>query len=355
MKIAALTMSIILLSSIALSQIQITSSDVQGIYATGKSWRHLENSKFNATLNIGTASSTAQTWTFPTIAYTDTAIMDNVRPLSTPYAASFPRATHAQRARISSGGSTSTFYQYLRVTTDSLIELGDALRLQGSGTDTTEYDFYTHAFMLFPFTYGKSTSYQDSISIFAGSYILEQTTNTCDAFGTLSIPSGTFQALRMKQTSISRTIYGGVPYSTDTSVSFTWITKDGNFVDVSPSANNPGGGSILVSSISYISVITTPTGIATGGMLPPTPLLSQNYPNPFNPSTAIEYVLPTDGRVRLTVHNALGEEIKSLVNGFQTAGIHRVTFDAAGLPSGVYFYRLMAGGRVSVGKMSLLK
>lgn len=73
--------------------------------------------------------------------------------------------------------------------------------------------------------------------------------------------------------------------------------------------------------------------------------LHQNYPNPFNNQTTIRYSLPYDGYVSLRIFNLLGQEVMSLIDERQTAGIYNVTFDASGLPSGLYFYRLHAAGR----------
>lgn len=83
--------------------------------------------------------------------------------------------------------------------------------------------------------------------------------------------------------------------------------------------------------------------------------LSQNYPNPFNPSTKISYSLPVSGNVELKVYNELGAEVATLAGGFKTAGTYEVTFDGAGLSSGVYFYKLNAGNMSETRKMLLLK
>ncbi len=84
--------------------------------------------------------------------------------------------------------------------------------------------------------------------------------------------------------------------------------------------------------------------------------LSQNYPNPFNPSTRINYTLPVEGNVTLKIFNVLGEEVRILVNNeLQSSGKHTLDFNASGLPTGVYLYRLQAGDFVQVKKMMLLK
>ena len=72
--------------------------------------------------------------------------------------------------------------------------------------------------------------------------------------------------------------------------------------------------------------------------------LYPNYPNPFNPSTAIEYELFAPVRIRLEVFDAIGRSVGVLVDGMRPAGTHTARFDADGLPSGLYVYRLQAGG-----------
>ncbi len=83
--------------------------------------------------------------------------------------------------------------------------------------------------------------------------------------------------------------------------------------------------------------------------------LTQNYPNPFNPSTQIKFALKESGYVTLKVYDALGKEVATLVKGDYTSGSYNVSFDATGLSSGIYFYRLETGSFVQTNKMMLLK
>lgn len=97
------------------------------------------------------------------------------------------------------------------------------------------------------------------------------------------------------------------------------------------------------------------TGVETVNNQPKRFGLQQNYPNPFNPSTTIEYSIPKEGMVTLKIFNLMGQEVKTLVNQFQNGGTYKASFDASGMPSGIYFYQLNSGSLNSVKKMLLLK
>jgi hypothetical protein len=84
-------------------------------------------------------------------------------------------------------------------------------------------------------------------------------------------------------------------------------------------------------------------------------LLSQNYPNPFNPSTKIEYSIPEASFVQLKVYDILGNEVSTLVNEEQSAGLYRADFTGTDLTSGTYFYQIKAEGFVETKKMIFLK
>ncbi|MBN8545220.1 MAG: T9SS type A sorting domain-containing protein [Ignavibacteria bacterium] len=83
--------------------------------------------------------------------------------------------------------------------------------------------------------------------------------------------------------------------------------------------------------------------------------LDQNYPNPFNPSTVIRFTLPVSGFVTLAVYNSMGEMVGQLLSKDLSAGSHNVSFNAANLPSGTYFYRLNSGDFTATRKMQLIK
>ncbi len=83
--------------------------------------------------------------------------------------------------------------------------------------------------------------------------------------------------------------------------------------------------------------------------------LSQNYPNPFNPSTTISYSVINSDLVQIKVYDILGREVKILVNELKQAGTYEIQFDATGLASGIYLYRIESGSFVQTKKMILLK
>lgn len=98
-----------------------------------------------------------------------------------------------------------------------------------------------------------------------------------------------------------------------------------------------------------------PTSVEDHLDIPARVHLYHNYPNPFNPTTTIKYDLPMEMQVTLTVYNVLGQKVATLVNGLQSEGSHEISFNAAGLASGTYLYRLEAGDRVFNQSMMLIK
>lgn len=83
--------------------------------------------------------------------------------------------------------------------------------------------------------------------------------------------------------------------------------------------------------------------------------LSQNFPNPFNPTTNIQFEIPENSFVTLSVFDLMGHEVTKLVNDYREAGCYNVTLDGSNLPSGIYFYKLQASNLAKTMKMVLSK
>jgi hypothetical protein len=127
------------------------------------------------------------------------------------------------------------------------------------------------------------------------------------------------------------------------------LSADGSTAVVGGNLDNDGLGAAWV-------YVLKPEGIDEEiATLPRRFSLGQNYPNPFNPSTTVKYELPTSSTVKLSVFDMLGREVIVLVSERQEAGIHEVKFDASGLSSGMYFYRLQAGDFVQARKLLLVR
>jgi len=129
-------------------------------------------------------------------------------------------------------------------------------------------------------------------------------------------------------------IFYFMPFKVYGAVGYSWIT-DFEYWDAPPADSILAG--TLLSGVGDPEV----SGLALS-------------PNPFNPATVISYSLPSSTQVQLTVYDLRGRQIASLVNSVQAAGPHAVRFDGQGLPSGIYFYRLVAGSLRKSGKMVLV-
>ncbi|MEX0681138.1 MAG: GLUG motif-containing protein [Balneolales bacterium] len=104
----------------------------------------------------------------------------------------------------------------------------------------------------------------------------------------------------------------------------------------------------------YSFTTALPAGVEPGTI--PVPFtLKQNYPNPFNPATLIRFAIPEPAHVQLVVYNTIGQRITTLVDDIRSEGWHEATFDAAGLSSGLYLYRIEAGVHAETRHMMLLK
>jgi hypothetical protein len=116
-----------------------------------------------------------------------------------------------------------------------------------------------------------------------------------------------------------------------------WFTSDDGMIGHTTNGSSTG--------VRNAEVNQTPLGFS----------LQQNYPNPFNPSTVIGYQVSSLGKVRLNVYDVLGREVATLVNDVKPAGSYTATFNAANVPSGVYFYRLQTSSFTETKRLVVLK
>jgi hypothetical protein len=125
------------------------------------------------------------------------------------------------------------------------------------------------------------------------------------------------------------------------------FTSDSTNVNVSPTSN--------IDSINFYLNKMYVGVRQIKNIIPTECKLFQNYPNPFNPTTSIKYSVSSIQNVKLVVYDIIGKEIATLVNEKQVPGVYEVMFDASGLPSGIYFYKLETESYKETKRMVLIK
>lgn len=336
-------------SSTALAQITITNSDLANMFTVGNTIIVHEDTLVSS-INIGSPGG-GNNWDFTVLQSNLMIDLEIVNAAGTPYIADFPGATICTYSTGLSNGEQAEIWAYLSLN-GTFDLLGNAITVSSQPGVVTQIKNNPPRRQFEPpvtlnsqwmQTYTQSLVL-NGLPLFSSNVSLS---SVVDAFGSMTLPGGaTMDALRIRE---------GMTISGATSVSFTFIARNGTQVNVSAvDANPPGSGIINIEDASYNGSFTT-TGIEQVSSLPENFRLSQNYPNPFNPSTSIEYSIPEQSFVELKVYDVLGNEVASLVNQDQSAGSYRVDFSGTGLTSGTYFYRLQASGFIETAKMILLK
>jgi len=171
-------------------------------------------------------------------------------------------------------------------------------------------------------------------------------------FGPISrtLPGGANPA-RVFNQNVAATIPSGLLYFISYVGTYPSSIADSSFFTITKSALADGNPFVSESYV-YGDLFDE---YATSTVAPSQFALQGAYPNPFNPTTNISYSLANAGNVKLTVFDAMGREVATLVNGYRNAGAQQVTFDASKLSSGVYLYQLNADGQIATGKMVLMK
>jgi hypothetical protein len=344
------------ISCSALAQITITNGDISNMFAVGNSTT-IHQDELLSMVDIGTPGG-GNTWDFTMLQSSISIDLESVNPATSPYISDFPGANFCTYSLGFSQGFQAEIWSYLTVngTFDNMgsgitISPDSVLKIMNDPAEIqAEFPMTFNSTWMQTFT--QSTTFEITG---LPPFTLESTINTdvsVDAYGSMTLPGGaSFDALRLRE---ERTITIP-PLPGVTTVDYTFLAKNGAQVSVSAAdANPPNSGTINVDRTSYNGALTT-TGVEQLSGLPNDYSLNQNYPNPFNPSTKIEYSIPSESFVELKVYDILGNEVASLVNEQQQAGVYRADFSADNLPSGMYFARITANEFTQVVKMILLK
>lgn len=144
--------------------------------------------------------------------------------------------------------------------------------------------------------------------------------------------------------------FGNLKHEYDFRQVYTTLLNDWFQFDESETESTLGG------SFDSIPFLKTGTGVfADGDSSPYKFQLHQNYPNPFNPATTISFTLNQPQEVRLEIFDIQGKSVQLMINQRISAGQHSLRFDASGLSSGVYLYRLQTGNEIQTKSMTLIK
>ncbi|MHB9005258.1 MAG: T9SS type A sorting domain-containing protein, partial [Coriobacteriia bacterium] len=218
------------------------------------------------------------------------------------------------------------------------------LNSAGTSNWSNVYSFYSASpYIKISYPDGDDNIYSDS------TYIIRWETNTSNSVSIELLSNNNLVTI------LADSIFSGTN-------AFVWkvpsnLKPDSSYKIIILSIGNPKLFALSDNAFAIKSEITGATGLK---VIAKDFNLSQNYPNPFNPSTVINYSIPEESNVRISVFNAIGQRITTLVNATKQSGDYQVTWDASQLASGIYFYYLKAtttsgNNFFMVKKMVLLK
>jgi hypothetical protein len=315
--------------------------------------------KFSDSLETITIGDTGgpQDWTFDTNFEGNTAPVLVVDKNSTPFGAEFPDANLTWDYM---WDDTSHFYFFAQRTASYMTE-------EGFGFDVPETTFawpwdVSDTVLVFPLTYGDEwTSHAmktDTLNPQTWLVTESITFNQADAFGTVTIPMGTYAALRVAtiDTQITTTYYLGAPIISDTTVftSYIWSTWHlGILVGITEE------GSFLRDSIfeGDLQIMTSSNiGVEEDGSPVTGPMSLEIFPNPFTDRTDIHFSLEKEGQVTVTLYDASGRRVRDLFDGY--AKEFSISWDGRdnsgkALSEGVYFCRIESPKRTNFGRIVL--
>jgi hypothetical protein len=355
-KLIKLFISIILLTSFnLLAQIVIESDEIP--HTIGTQW--VKNSAIeNINVNLGTTGG-PQTWNFTSQPMgEENSTLTIVNPGSTPYIDSFPGSNLVY----SSPSDSDTVYQYYNLNDDLLILLG----LGGASATTPFLWRYDPSDSIpIPQSYGNSYSFRYGFieEISTDSYYknFHYGVNVYDAYGTVNTTYGNFECLRIRTyDTVTMTLYvASVPvlYDTTTFINYQFVAE--NYAAVVCVKSYPGETDPNYTEAYVLERLTSfMSGIKENG--DPTLIECINNSPIFSDYTTIQYSLPEESYVELTLHDITGRTVKNLVRKTQRMGTYFYRWYGEGdngkkLSSGIYFYKLKVGNKKYTDKVLLIR
>lgn len=344
------------------AQTDISSNDLLG--AMGKVQNYEISVDNVIQVDVGSAGPN-QTWDFRNVAFQPLiGRVEFLDPAQTEFAGDFPNANLAQRINMANEQEVNII-NYYQIESQLFIHSGLAGYSAENPMDSSYVQVFDDTVAALPMMYQNTwtTVSADTFGLFpvTASITIDTTVHTLDAWGTVRLPMGDFQCLRLRNDVKSETftVFNGVkfPLGSETTIDYVWIAKD-NFqvagVESMDGETNPN-----FSQASYFQRLTTmQTAVSDQNpdkQIPSGFHLSQNYPNPFNSATKITFSVPEAARVTIQVYDLTGRLIATLLDDVMPAGVHSQVFESSDLASGTYVYKMRAGNVTQSRKMQYLK
>lgn len=354
---------LVLLPLLASAQITITPNDLSGL--AGKTQIYEEDVSGSLMVNVGSAGAN-QVWDFSNLVLeAESRTQQFIAPQGTPFAPRFPQANLA--LKLNNNGDPSVAYLYVQIANADFRMLGSGV----VGPDTSlASNFGNDAMTPLPLQMNRTWNsvQKDTLGLLEEfAFVTDfKSANQVDAWGTVRLPNGDYDCLRIRSnnTTVTKTYFTGELFMTDSSssISYSWISKN-DFIVTTITSQDGETNPNFTDAAEFERLVSSSTGVAerdNNSTMPSGFTLEQNFPNPFNPETQIAFQLHRDGFVELKVYTLLGKEVRTLISAPMSAGSHRVEWNGRdehgnSLASGIYLYRLKAGGVAQMKRMALVR
>ena len=333
MKLFSILVSLIVLTTVsAQAQITITTSDLQKIFAIGSTIQ-TDTALPTITVNVGTASSTAQTFDLSNASFVSEYAFPIISIVNAPLSAYYSNL--GATTVVVSGNTQDTTYSYGAFSNGNMIGIGKYDISSGIPKDTEVYSPFDLIFQC-PISYG--SQWTSAYTYVKQSFQNSDTTHYyVDAFGTLKLPMASYDCLRIT----------GIGKASGKTISYIFITKEGFFAGVTINKSDSGKSSVTPKTIGVTAY--SPSPVREGSTRVSDGLSLQVYPSLLSSAArtfSIAYNTPQEGSAEIDLVNIYGETVAHISSGVQSAGAHLVNAHVSNLPTGYYLCSLRANGNI---------